>query len=82
MRLRGNVVTRRVSEENAPKSSLTRRVTKLSHLLLAALAGRREPSGASSINDANHRTARAAPVIRRRGNFGEVTSFAAEPRTC
>jgi len=32
-----NVVTRRVSEENASKSSLTRRVTKQGHLLLAAL---------------------------------------------
>ena len=33
-----NLVTRRVSEENASKSSLTRRVTKQGHLLLAALA--------------------------------------------
>ena len=32
-----NLVTRRVSEENASKSSLTRRVTKQGHLLLAAL---------------------------------------------
>jgi len=35
--LLGNVVTRRVSEENASDSSLTRRVTKHGHLLLAAL---------------------------------------------
>ena len=34
-----NLVTRRVSEENASDSSLTRRVTKQGHLLLAALAG-------------------------------------------
>jgi len=33
-----NLVTRRMSEENASDSSLTRRVTKQSHLLLAALA--------------------------------------------
>jgi len=33
-----NLVTRRVSEENASDSSLTRRVTKQGHLLLAALA--------------------------------------------
>jgi len=33
-----NLVTRRVSEENASKSSLTGRVTKQGHLLLAALA--------------------------------------------
>jgi len=33
-----NLVTRRVSEENASKSSLTRRVTKQGHLLLAALS--------------------------------------------
>jgi len=32
-----NLVTRRVSEEDAAKSSLTRRVTKQGHLLLAAL---------------------------------------------
>ena len=32
-----NLVTRRVSEENASKSSLTRRVTKPGYLLLAAL---------------------------------------------
>ena len=32
-----NLVTRRVSEENASNSSLTRRVTKQGHLLLAAL---------------------------------------------
>ena len=32
-----NLVTRRVSEENASNSSLTRRVTKRGHLLLAAL---------------------------------------------
>jgi len=31
------LVTRRVSEENASKSSLTRRVTKQGYLLLAAL---------------------------------------------
>ena len=31
------LVTRRVSEENASNSSLTRRVTKQGHLLLAAL---------------------------------------------
>jgi len=31
------LATRRVSEENASKSSLTRRVTKQGHLLLAAL---------------------------------------------
>jgi len=31
-----NWVTRRVSEENASKYSLTRRVTKQGHLLLAA----------------------------------------------
>jgi len=33
-----NLSTRRVSEENASKSSLTRRVTKQGHLPLAALA--------------------------------------------
>ena len=33
-----NLVTRRVSEENASNSSLTRRVTKQGYLLLAALA--------------------------------------------
>ena len=32
-----NLVTRRVREENASNSSLTRRVTKQGHLLLAAL---------------------------------------------
>jgi len=32
-----NLVTRRVSEENASNSSLTRRVTKQGYLLLAAL---------------------------------------------
>jgi len=32
-----NLVTRRVSEENASNSSLTRRVTKQGHLVLAAL---------------------------------------------
>ena len=32
-----NLVTRRVSEENASNSSLTRRVTKQGPLLLAAL---------------------------------------------
>jgi len=32
-----NLVTRRVSEENASDSSLTRRVTKQGHLLLSAL---------------------------------------------
>jgi len=32
-----NLVTRRVSEENASNSSLTCRVTKQGHLLLAAL---------------------------------------------
>ena len=37
------VVTRRVSEENASKSSLTRRVTKQRHLLLAALYRRSQP---------------------------------------
>ena len=31
-----NLVTRRVSEENVSKSSLTRRVTKQGYLLLAA----------------------------------------------
>jgi len=35
--LLGNLLTRRVSEENASDSSLTRRVTKHGHLLLAAL---------------------------------------------
>jgi len=35
-----NLVTRRVSEENASKSSLTRRVTEQGHLLLAALVYR------------------------------------------
>ena len=35
--LLGNLVTRRVSEENASNSSLTRRVTKQGLLLLAAL---------------------------------------------
>jgi len=34
-----NLVTQRVSEENASNSSLTRRVTKQGYLLLAALAG-------------------------------------------
>ena len=38
MMLLENLVTRRVSEENASDSSLTRRVTKQGHLLLAALA--------------------------------------------
>ena len=38
-----NLVTRRVSEENASQSSLTRRVTKQGQLLLEALA-RDEPS--------------------------------------
>ena len=33
-----NLVTRRVSEENVSNSSLTRRVTKQGHLLLAARA--------------------------------------------
>ena len=32
-----NLVTRRVSEENTSNSSLTRRVTKQGHLLLAVL---------------------------------------------
>jgi len=32
-----SLVTRRVSEENVSKSSLTRRVTKQAYLLLAAL---------------------------------------------
>ena len=35
MMLLENVVTRRVSEENVSKSSLTRRVTKQGYLLLA-----------------------------------------------
>jgi len=35
-----NLVTRRVSEENASDSSLTRRVTKQGHHFLAALATR------------------------------------------
>ena len=35
--LRENLVTRRVREENASKSSLTCRVTKQGHFLLAAL---------------------------------------------
>jgi len=35
-----NLVTRRVSEKNASNSSLTRRVIKQGHLLLAALVGR------------------------------------------
>jgi len=33
-----NLVTRRVSEENASNTSLTRRATKQGYLLLAALA--------------------------------------------
>jgi len=33
-----NLVTRRVSEENVSNTSLTRRVTKQGHLLLAELA--------------------------------------------
>ena len=37
-----NLVTRRVSEEIASKSSLMRRVTKQGHLLLAALADSRK----------------------------------------
>jgi len=40
-----NLVTRRVSEENASKSSLTRRVTKQGHLLLAAVASQRQVIG-------------------------------------
>jgi len=39
MMLLENLVTRRVSEEDASTSSLTRRVTKQGYSLLAALAG-------------------------------------------
>ena len=41
-----NVVTRRVSEENASKSSLTRRVNKQGYLLLAPL----EPNGPAKLS--------------------------------
>jgi len=41
MMLLENLVTRRVSEENASKSSLTRRVTTQGHLLFAAQAASR-----------------------------------------